>query len=257
VTSNPDAIIVGAGPAGLACAVTMHAAGLDATVLEKADRVGAVWRRHYDRLHLHTDRNHSGLPDMAMPRAFPAYPSRAQLVEYLEAYTAHFRIKPVFNTDVSRVRRDGALWCAEGNQRTMTAPVVVVATGIADAPYRPTRPGLEIYSGALVHGGDTAIGSVCGKAGAGRQLRRSGGESRSILPMPASMSRWRSAIPSDPAARSARISNPVVGDPVPCPRVSSRVIARRWLRRGRQYREARLAPRGRGRAGWSRTGACR
>jgi cation diffusion facilitator CzcD-associated flavoprotein CzcO len=151
VTSNPDAIIVGAGPAGLACAVTMHAAGLDATVLEKADRVGAVWRRHYDRLHLHTDRNHSGLPDMAMPRAFPAYPSRAQMVEYLEAYAAHFGIKPVFNIDVSRVRRDGALWCAEGNQRTMTAPVVVVATGIADAPYRPTWPGLEIYSGAIVH----------------------------------------------------------------------------------------------------------
>ena len=80
MTSNPDAIIVGAGPAGLACAVTMHAAGLDATVLEKADRVGAVWRQHYDRLHLHTDRNHSGQPDMAMPRAFPAYPSRAQMV---------------------------------------------------------------------------------------------------------------------------------------------------------------------------------
>ena len=63
-----DAIIVGAGPAGLACAVTMRAAGLDVTVLEKADSVGAVWRRHYDRLHLHTDRNRSGLPGMAMPQ---------------------------------------------------------------------------------------------------------------------------------------------------------------------------------------------
>ncbi|MDR3487527.1 MAG: NAD(P)-binding protein, partial [Bradyrhizobium sp.] len=48
---NPEAIIVGAGPAGLASAMAMHAAGLEVTVFEKADKVGAVWRRHYDRLH--------------------------------------------------------------------------------------------------------------------------------------------------------------------------------------------------------------
>ncbi len=146
-----DAIIVGAGPAGLACAVTMRAAGLDATVLEKADSVGAVWRRHYDRLHLHTDRNRSGLPGMAMPRAYPTYPSRAQMVEYLESYAARFDIKPVFDTTVSRIRRDGLQWRAETNGRAISAPVVVVATGIADAPYRPSWPGSELYRGAIVH----------------------------------------------------------------------------------------------------------
>jgi cation diffusion facilitator CzcD-associated flavoprotein CzcO len=148
---NLDAIIVGAGPAGLACAMTMRAAGLNATVLEKADGVGAVWRRHYDRLHLHTDRNRSGLPGMAMPKAYPTYPSRAQMVEYLESYAARFDIKPVFNTTVSRIRRDGSQWCADANGSTITAPAAVVATGIADAPYRPSWPGSELYRGAVVH----------------------------------------------------------------------------------------------------------
>src|ERR1700676_4765030 len=74
---NSDAIIIGAGPAGLACAASMGALGLSATVLEKADAVGSVWRRHYDRLHLHTDRGHSGLPGMAMPRSYPTYPPRS------------------------------------------------------------------------------------------------------------------------------------------------------------------------------------
>ena len=148
---NADAIIVGAGPAGLACAVTMRSAGFNATVLEKADAVGAVWRRHYDRLHLHTDRNHSGLPGMAIPKACPTYPSRAQMVEYLENYAARFDIKPVFDTTVSRIRRDAKQWCVEANGGSTSAPIVVVATGIADAPHRPSWPGSELFRGAVVH----------------------------------------------------------------------------------------------------------
>src|ERR1700688_3297374 len=106
MTPTPDAIIVGAGPAGLACAATMRAAGLHVTVLEKAGNVGSAWRRHYDRLHLHTDRGHSGLPGLAMPRSYPAYPSRAQMVEYLESYAARFDIRPVFKTAVASIRRN-------------------------------------------------------------------------------------------------------------------------------------------------------
>jgi cation diffusion facilitator CzcD-associated flavoprotein CzcO len=154
MTGQPTAIIVGAGPAGLACAATMRGAGLNVTVFEKAGNVGAVWRRHYDRLHLHTDRNHSGLPGMAMPRTFPAYPSREQMVEYLESYAARFDIQPVFNTAVSRVRREGTQWRADAGQGSVSAPVVVVATGIADAPYRASLPGSDMYQGVVVHSSD-------------------------------------------------------------------------------------------------------
>ncbi len=148
---NPDVIIVGAGPAGLACAVSMGACGLNATVFEKDDSVGSAWRLHYDRLHLHTDRGHSGLPGMAMPRSYPTYPSRQQFVEYLESYAAQFRLQPVFNTTVLKITRNGSQWIAETNKETVSAPIVVIATGWADFPHSPSWPGFDTFQGELIH----------------------------------------------------------------------------------------------------------
>jgi len=146
-----DAIVVGAGPAGLAAAACMRVRGLNPVILEKSDSVGSVWRRHYDRLHLHTDRGHSGLPGLPMPSSYGRYPSRAQVVEYFERYAAEFDLKPVFNTTVSAVRRNGRLWRAEAGDKTTEAPVVVVATGFADFPYAPTWPGMETFGGPILH----------------------------------------------------------------------------------------------------------
>jgi cation diffusion facilitator CzcD-associated flavoprotein CzcO len=148
---KPDVLIIGAGPAGLACAATMGAAGLSAVVLERADSVGAAWRRHYDRLHLHTDRNHSSLPLMAMPKAYPTYPSRAEVVAYIDSYAERFAIRPVFNANVSCVSREGELWRADWDGGSLAAPIMVVATGIADKPFSPSWPGQAMFRGDIVH----------------------------------------------------------------------------------------------------------
>jgi len=154
VDESPDAIVVGAGPAGLACAATMGARGLKVAVFEKADNVGSAWRRHYDRLHLHTDRNHSALPGMDMPRSFPPYPSRLQVVEYLENYATRFGIKPAFGTSVTSLRHENGHWSASVTDGVVKAPIAVVATGMASAPYRPSWPGTEAYLGSVIHSSD-------------------------------------------------------------------------------------------------------
>lgn len=146
-----DAVIIGAGPAGLACAATLSRRGLKATVLEKDASIAPVWRRHYDRLHLHTDRNHSALPGLPMPRSYPRYPARAQVVDYLERYAAHFGLQPVFHADVQRVLRAGAIWHVETTDAGYRAAMVVVATGWADAPYLPQWPGMADYCGEVLH----------------------------------------------------------------------------------------------------------
>jgi Pyridine nucleotide-disulphide oxidoreductase len=134
-------------------------AGLNATVLEKANAVGSVWRRHYDRLDLHTDRGHSGLPGMAMPRGYPTYPSRAQVVDYLESYAAQFRVQPVFNTTVLKIGRNGSQWRLDTDQASVSAPVVVIATGLADFPYRPSWPGSDTFQGNIIHSSEYRNGA--------------------------------------------------------------------------------------------------
>lgn len=149
--SEADVIVVGAGPAGLACAAQLVARGLSVSLLEKAGTVGAVWRRHYDRLHLHTDRGHSALPGLPMPRSYPRYPSRDQVVAYLESYAAHFGLAPIFQCEVHTVRREAGLWHAETRLGRFSAPMAIVATGWADAPHRPAWPGQDGYQGTILH----------------------------------------------------------------------------------------------------------
>lgn len=150
-TPDADAVIVGAGPAGLACAATLRQRGLRVLILEKADAVAPVWRRHYDRLHLHTDRSHSGLPGLAMPRSYPRYPSRAQVVAYLESYAAHFDLRPRFGSVVQGIRRERSRWHVDTAQDRFTAPIIVIATGWADFPYRPNWQGIDDYRGEIIH----------------------------------------------------------------------------------------------------------
>jgi len=157
--AGADAIIIGSGPAGLAAAQRFNALGLKSTILDKSDAVGAVWRRHYERLHLHTPRAHSSLPGLPIPSAYGRYPSRGQFVDYLESYVAKFDLRPTFNAPVSAVRRDGQQWRVEAGDASASAPIVVVATGWADFPNRPTWPGMETFQGPILHSSEYRDGA--------------------------------------------------------------------------------------------------
>jgi cation diffusion facilitator CzcD-associated flavoprotein CzcO len=148
---TPDAVIIGAGPSGLAAAQRLNASGLTSLILDKADAVGAVWRRHYDRLHLHTPRFHSSLPGLRIPAAYGRYPSRSQFVDYLESYAKTFKLAPTFNAPVAAVKRDGEAWRVEAGEHSARTPIVVVATGWADFPNLPRWPGMADFQGEILH----------------------------------------------------------------------------------------------------------
>ncbi|MFJ5015789.1 flavin-containing monooxygenase [Streptomyces griseoluteus] len=146
--------VVGAGPGGLAVAYALRARGVRAVVLEKSDRVGASWRRHYDRLRLHTTRRLSALPGLAMPRRFGRWVARDDVVRYLEKYAEHHELEIVTGVEVFRVEKaaDGAGWLLHASGgRELTGAAVVVATGHNHTPRLPEWPGAEDYEGELLH----------------------------------------------------------------------------------------------------------
>ncbi|MER5182904.1 NAD(P)/FAD-dependent oxidoreductase [Streptomyces sp. NPDC002896] len=146
--------VIGGGPGGLAAAAALRARGVRAVVLERAEHVGASWRRHYDRLHLHTTRRLSALPGLAMPRSFGRWVSRDNVVRYLDKYAEYHGLEIVTGVEVSRVERspDGSGWLLHATGgRELTGSAVVVATGYNHTPHLPDWPGRDSYTGELLH----------------------------------------------------------------------------------------------------------
>lgn len=120
-------------------------------MLERGDRVGAVWHRHYERLHLHTDKGHSALPFVPFSRAYPRYPSRADVLHYLEDYARRFEIRPIFGEEVTLARREDDRWITQTRERQYRSRNLVIATGYSRRPVVPTWPGQEDFGRPILH----------------------------------------------------------------------------------------------------------
>ncbi|MFE2287853.1 flavin-containing monooxygenase [Streptomyces sp. NPDC059443] len=153
--------VIGAGPGGLAVAAALRARGVRVVIVEKSESVGASWRRHYDRLHLHTTRRLSALPGLAMPRRFGRWVARENVVRYLEKYAEFHDLELVTGVEVTRIEPaaadgpEGTGWTLHASGgRVMAAGAVVVATGFNHTPVIPDWPGREAYGGVLAHAAD-------------------------------------------------------------------------------------------------------
>ncbi|MFF7335793.1 flavin-containing monooxygenase [Streptomyces sp. NPDC008163] len=157
LTEDRPVYVIGGGPGGLAAAAALRARGVRAVVLEKSGSVGASWRGHYDRLHLHTTRRWSALPGLPMPRKFGRWVARDNVVRYLEKYAEHHELEVITGVEVSRVDRaaDGTGWrLSASGGRELTGRAVVVATGFNHTPRLPDWPGRETFTGDLLHASD-------------------------------------------------------------------------------------------------------
>ncbi|OAY83387.1 Indole-3-pyruvate monooxygenase YUCCA2 [Ananas comosus] len=151
------AIIVGAGPSGLAVAACLKAKGVPCLVLERARCVASLWQlKTYDRLRLHLPRKFCELPFMPFPRGLPTYPTKKQFVSYLEAYAEAFGIRPEFDATVGSAEYDRGVWRviaegSEGERKEYVSRWLVVATGENAEAVAPRIEGMGEFKGSVVH----------------------------------------------------------------------------------------------------------
>ena len=148
-------LIIGAGAAGLSTAGALKKLGFDPIVLEQDATIGGTWARRYDRLHLHTIRQLSGLAHLPIPHRYPRYVPRDQFVRYLQGYARRMGLRVTTGCRVERViPMDSAMWQVETSQDVWQTRVVVVATGQYSIPRIPSWPGRENFQGELIHSSD-------------------------------------------------------------------------------------------------------
>ena len=144
-----DAVIIGAGPAGVSVALSLKDRGLRPVLVDRADRVGASWSSRYDRLKLNTGRQFSHLPGRPFPPGTPLFPTRDDLVDHLERHAHEDGIDILLNTAVTRIDRNQGGWRLTTSDGDLNASQVVVATGYLHTPVVPQWPGT--FSGDVIH----------------------------------------------------------------------------------------------------------
>jgi len=177
VAIETETVIVGASAAGIAAAACLSRERVPFVILEQSHAIGSPWRNHYERLHLHTSKGLSGLPYFPFARDVPRYPSREQVVAYLEAYVEHFALMPCFGERVVSIRREGDAWLTRSEGGAWRSRNVIIATGNTRVPVRPSFVGIDTFAGTVVHSSEYTSGaSFSGKRVLVVGFGNSGGE---------------------------------------------------------------------------------
>jgi len=161
-----DVAVVGGGQAGMAMGYYLRQHALRFLIFERGDLLAPAWRERWDSLTLFTPRRYSSLPGLPFPGDPDGYPTRDEVIAYLERYAQTFDLPIELNSEVRRLFDEGGRFVLELDGRTVTADQVVVATGPFQTPFVPEvthdlDPGVwQVHSTGYRQPGDVPEGTV-------------------------------------------------------------------------------------------------
>jgi len=152
--THPETLVVGASISGLALAACLQEQGIDYALIEQEKEIAHPWRNHYERLHLHTSKRFSNLPYKKFGTSIPRYPSRQQVIDYLEEYRQAFSIQPLLNTRATSIKRIDDHWVTETTRGQFVTRYLIMATGAYGRPRPVDINGIGSFTGKTLHSQD-------------------------------------------------------------------------------------------------------
>jgi len=150
-----DALVIGAGQAGLAAGYYLRLAGLDFTMIDAGDSIGASWRNRWDSLRLFTPSRYNALPGMPFPGPRYALPTKDEVADYLEGYARAFRLPVRLDSPVASLRGNGGRFeTTTQDGLTLHSKAVIVATGANQRPHVPSFAPQLAKEIAQIHSSD-------------------------------------------------------------------------------------------------------
>jgi putative flavoprotein involved in K+ transport len=151
MTSTPDSVvIIGGGQSGLAGAFAVRDAGMQPVLLEAGDRTVGSWPDYYESLTLFSPARYSGFPGAPFPGDPDRYPTRDEVVTYLEKLALGLDSEIHTNTRATAVENSGRGFVVRTDTgQEIPAVGVICASGSFTNPHLPQIPG--DYSGELLH----------------------------------------------------------------------------------------------------------
>jgi cyclohexanone monooxygenase len=153
-----DAVVVGAGFAGLYALYRLRAMGLSVRVFEAGDGVGGTWywnRYPGARCDIESvDYSYSFSPELEQEWEWTErYPSQPELLRYLNHVADRFELRPhiTLSTRVRAAEFDGDRWLVSTDYEQLRARFVIMATGCLSDARTPDLPGLADFTGSAFH----------------------------------------------------------------------------------------------------------
>ena len=132
-----DVVVIGGSQAGLAMGYHLAQKGLSFVILDAGPEIGHLVALEVGIARVVHSRQYSGLPGMAFPAPEDTYPSRDDVVSYLQAYAATFDLPVRLNSRVTSLTKGDNGYVVATSEETWEARQVVVATGPFQVAFTP------------------------------------------------------------------------------------------------------------------------